>query len=285
LKIPSNSIKDIVRFFREELAGGHSGEEIELFIQYCFEEYSGLKKHEIRFRENETINESTLLKYSFAVKALKQHKPIQYVLGKADFYGLKFKVNENVLIPRPETEELVALIINENKAANLSILDIGTGSGCIAISLAKHIVGSKVSAIDISEKALEIAKQNAKFNQVEIEFIQQDILNPAEHFQQFDIIVSNPPYVRDLEKQEMTSNVLDFEPHLALFVSDENPLVFYNAIADFAKTHLTPSGKLYFEINEYLGEETKKLLTDKGFKNVELIKDLNGKNRILRASK
>lgn len=285
MRIPSNSIKDITRFFREELAELYTKGEVDAFIEYCCEAFSGLQKHEIGLKENETVNESTLLQYSFAVKELKVQKPIQYILGEADFYGAKFLVNEYTLIPRPETEELVHLIINDCKEIQTTILDIGTGSGCIAISLAKKMSKSAVSALDISQEALVVAKKNAIKNGVSISFICQSILEKAIDLPMYDVIVSNPPYVRNLEKQAMSANVLAYEPHLALFVSDTDPLLFYNAIAEFALTNLNPQGKLYVEINEYLGAETQKLLTDKGFKNVEVLKDLNGKKRILRCNK
>lgn len=217
---------------------------------------------------------------------MKNENPIQQILGKADFYGLKFYVNEHVLIPRPETEELVDLIIKENKDFNPAILDIGTGSGCIPISLRKNIPNAMVSSIDVSEKALEVAKKNAEWNQVEINFILDDILNPSKEIapNSFDIIVSNPPYIRISEKEEMSNNVLKYEPHLALFVYNDDPLLFYKKIADVALKGLKPQGKIYFEINENFGAECKQMLENKGFKNVVLVKDLSNKNRILRGS-
>jgi release factor glutamine methyltransferase len=235
------------------------------------------------------MSESELLKFNFAVKQLKQQRPVQYILGKADFYKLQFVVNEQVLIPRPETEELVDLIIRELKQTNApDILDIGTGSGCIAITLKKNLPAATVAALDVSEGALKVAMQNAVSNQVAVSFFQQDILKtntlPEAVFRQFDCIVSNPPYICISEKKEMDKNVLEHEPHLALFVPDEDPLLFYKAIADFALNHLKPKGKLYFEINAAYGLETKQMLEKKGFKNVILISDLNNKNRILQGS-
>ncbi len=306
MRIPSNKIADVVRFFRDELQGQYDKSELETFIAYCFEEFLGIKRNEIVLKGNDTMSESELLKFNFAIKDLKNNRPIQHILGKADFYGLKFYVNEHVLIPRPETEELVHLVIQENveggsqkeekkaKDAELktndsrliAILDIGTGSGCIPIVLKKKIPSAKVYTLDISEKVLAIAKRNAKLNEVDIEFAQHDILSekqlPVSFPPKFDIIVSNPPYVRNLEKENIDRNVLDHEPHLALFVSDEDPLIFYKTIADLALNNLKKEGKIYFEINEYLGEETKEILVNKGFKNVQLLKDINGKNRILR---
>ncbi len=286
MRIPSNKVKDIIRFFEEELSKQYSASEIQVFIQYCFEAYSGILKHELVLKKNESVNESTLLKYAFAVKELKANKPIQYIIGVADFYGLKFKVNEDVLIPRQETEELVQLIINENNGGKPQVLDIGTGSGCIAISLKKNIPHAKVSAYDISPSALAVAKENCDRNSLAVAFNQTDILTPqVDDKRVFDIIVSNPPYVREKEKQAMHLNVLNYEPSLALFVNDQNPLVYYKAIGEYALKHLTKEGVLYFEISEYLGEETKQLLEKMGFSNIRIHKDLNGKNRILRCKK
>jgi release factor glutamine methyltransferase len=211
------------------------------------------------------------------------HRPLQYVLGKMEFYGLELKVNETVLIPRPETEELVDLIIKENKNG-IRILDIGTGSGCIAIALAKKISAAHVEAIDISEDALRLAIENARSNSVKVDFILDDILNPVEEYEQYDLIVSNPPYVLNREKQLMQKNVLDFEPHQALFVHDDDPLLFYRAIIDFAGKHLSDEGKLYFEINEKYGEQVIALLTEYGFEDTLLKKDMTGRDRMVRAS-
>ncbi|OFY87363.1 MAG: protein-(glutamine-N5) methyltransferase, release factor-specific [Bacteroidetes bacterium RIFCSPLOWO2_12_FULL_35_15] len=311
MKIASNKIADVLRFFQDNLKDIYEKEELETIVAYCFEEFLGIKRSEILQRKNETMTESQLLKFNFAIKDLKRQKPIQYILGKADFYGLKFIVNEHVLIPRPETEELVDIIVKEFKVQRLkfknsslpdeqisnlnsrvsdlnsqfSILDIGTGSGCIPIALKKNIPEAKIYGLDISEKALDIAKQNAVLNKVEVEFILNDILDPNIQFpnSKLDIIVSNPPYIRISEKETMHKNVLEHEPHLALFVNDNDPLLFYKAIADFALKNLNPTGKLYFEINENFGFETKQMLEKKGFKNVDLIKDLNGKCRIIKA--
>jgi release factor glutamine methyltransferase len=225
-------------------------------------------------------------KYSFRIK-------------KATFYGLSFLVNENTLIPRPETEELVELIIEstnyELRNTKLKVLDIGTGSGCIAISLAKYLPTSEVYAIDVSEKALAVAKKNSELNDVKVNYINVDVLkiddlkelvtHNLQLATQFDIIVSNPPYVRNLEKDEIKPNVLEYEPHLALFVDDIDPLLFYRKIVELAIKNLNPNGKLYFEINQYLGKETIKLLEDFGFRNVELKKDIYGNDRMISCEK
>ena len=217
---------------------------------------------------------------------LRTYEPVQYILGQADFYGLKFKVTPDVLIPRPETEELVYWIVAENTQSNPSILDIGTGSGCIPILLKKKIPSAEVTAMDVSKEALTVAKENAQLNEVAISFIQQDILqksiwtnNPT-----YDVIVSNPPYIPTKEAALMPSWVKDFEPALALFVSNEDPLIFYRIIADFALTHLTIGGKLYFETNEYNAQEVAVLLRTKGFKKVYVKEDMSGKERMIQGS-
>ncbi len=232
--------------------------------------------------ECKTLNHSQVI-YEQILEELKNGKPIQYVLGEDEFYGLTFKVNQNVLIPRPETEELVDLIINDNKNQRVTILDIGTGSGCIAVSLQKKLPNALVSGLDISENAIELAKKNAQLNHVSIGFSIDDALKlKPKNYPKYDIIVSNPPYIASAEKQDMCLQVLDFEPHLALFVDDENPLIFYDAISDFALTNLLPQGKLYFEINQNLGHQTQQMLDKKGF-NVQIIKDINGNERIILA--
>ena len=234
---------------------------------------------------NLRLSESEMLTFHFAVKDLLKNKPLQYVIGVTEFCDLKFKVNENVLIPRPETSELVHLITkSQQPTANSqqSILDIGTGSGCIAISLAKQLPQSQVYALDISEKALNVAKENANINNVDITFIHDDILSLRNKIEtKFDIIVSNPPYVRDLEKAEMRDNVLNWEPHNALFVSDDDPLIFYRNILLFAKNNLKENGEVWFEINEYLGKEMTDLCLEMGFSNVNIYKDFREKERFL----
>ncbi|RZL18483.1 MAG: peptide chain release factor N(5)-glutamine methyltransferase [Pedobacter sp.] len=223
-----------------------------------------------------------LLKLSKILTDLKTGKPVQQVLGETIFYGLPFKVTSNVLIPRPETEELVDWVINHVKDKKESLLDIGTGSGCIPIVLKKHLPHLNVSSIDISSEALKVAAENAQLNKININLIEADILKYSTD-KMYDVIVSNPPYIRELEKAEMHENVLIHEPHTALFVSDENPLIFYKAIADFALSNLNPNGYLFFEINEYLWEETLQILIDKRFKNIELKKDMQGKDRMIMA--
>lgn len=219
------------------------------------------------------------------VKRLLNNEPIQYILGKTEFYGLEFKVSPAVLIPRPETEELIEWILLETKKINPHILDIGTGSGCIAIALAKKMQYATVDAWDISESALEIARQNAITNNVSVEFSNVDVLKSLSVRKYFDIIVSNPPYIKESEKEKMEKNVLDYEPHEALFVANNDALIFYNRITDIAKENLNENGVLYFEINRANGVEIVQMLKRKGLMNIELKKDISGNNRMIRAMK
>jgi release factor glutamine methyltransferase len=298
------NIKSLKTYFFTELQTIQEDSEIESFFFILTEFLHNLKRIDVSLHPDFEVSESDLEKWNTIISELKNEKPIQYITGEAWFYGLRFEVNEITLIPRPETEELVEWIVesqkskvksqkskveylNIQKSNNLTILDIGTGSGCIPIALKKEIPSSFVSAIDISEKALEMARKNALDNQVEVNFIHQDILtsqhlniSTSQHLL-FDIIVSNPPYVRNLEKQEIKRNVLDYEPHLALFVDDSDALLFYRKIAQLALKSLAPNGKLFFEINQYLGEETLELLTKLGFKNIELRKDFVGNDRMI----
>jgi release factor glutamine methyltransferase len=246
-------------------------------------EYLNLKNTEIPTDQYESLLN--------ILKALKTGKPLQYVIGETEFYGLTFKVNPSVLIPRPETEELVEWILSDVRKSKISsegikIIDIGTGSGCIPISLKINLPDAKLYAVDVSTEALDVSRQNSTLNNVAIHFIQDDILNPISEElknEKFGIIVSNPPYVLDAEKPKMLPNVLDHEPHLALFVPDDDPLIFYKAIADFAIKNSDINVALYLEINENLGEETVTLLKHMGFKNIELRQDLSGKDRMIRS--
>ena len=252
------------------------------------EEKLQMQRIDTVLKPNFLITEKNLIDLKTIVKRLQKEEPIQYIIGNTEFYGLPFLVDKNTLIPRPETEELVTWVLDEikvltnNKITELSILDIGTGTGCIPISLAKNLTSLNIFAIDISPEALLIAKQNAILNKVIIEFIELDILCAKSLPQKYDVIISNPPYVRELEKEEIKNNVLENEPHLALFVEDENPLIFYNKIADLAKQQLSKNGMLFFEINQYLGKETVNMLVKKGFKNIQLKKDLFGNDRMIK---
>ncbi|WP_264566822.1 peptide chain release factor N(5)-glutamine methyltransferase [Flavobacterium sp. N3904] len=279
-------IKEYRTQFIEALTSMYGEGEAESFFYLILEEKQQLKRIDLALQPDLVFSESAIEVWNSILEQLKLEIPIQYLLGKTSFYGLDFEVNENVLIPRPETEELVDWIINSQKSKiksqNLRILDIGTGSGCIAISLAKNLPNAEVFAIDISEKALATAQKNATLNEVNITFIEQNILETLDLKQEFDIIVSNPPYVRNLEKEEIKKNVLEHEPHLALFVEDNDALIFYRKIADLAQKNLSNSGQLYFEINQYLGQEMVELLEGMDFKNIELRKDIYGNDRMMR---
>ena len=288
-------IKEYRSHFIQELLPIYDEGEVESFFYVILEDKRKLKRIDLALQNDLGFSENEIQNWNIIVEQLKQEIPIQYILGETNFYGLNFEVNENVLIPRPETEELVDWIVESEKlevrsqklgvaGENLKVLDIGTGSGCIAISLAKNLQNFQVFAIDISEKAIETAERNADKNNVSIHFIKTDILklNNLDELQtssfpvstKYDIIVSNPPYVRNLEKAEIKKNVLDNEPHLALFVADNDALIFYKKIAELALKNLSKKGKLYFEINQYLGKETVELLTKMNFKNIELRKDI-----------
>ena len=270
--------------FKSRLSSTYPIEEIDSFFYISLEYKLNIKRVEYALNPSHTIPKESQSYFKEVIEKLNKEIPIQYIIGETDFYGLKFKVNEHVLIPRPETEELVDWVLNDVKANDtVKILDIGTGSGCIAISLAKNLPKCKVFGLDISKEALKVANKNAELNNVNVEFINEDILKLNNFLEQFDIIVSNPPYVRELEKHEIQKNVLNNEPHLALFVKDQAPLLFYERIAIFANTNLKKNGFLYFEINQYLATETKILLNDKNFKNIELKKDLNNNNRMIKA--
>lgn len=296
-------IKQYRTQFIQELSPIYDIGEAESFFYLILEEKQKLKRIDLALNPDLAFSNDEIQLWNSIIEQLKKEIPIQYLLGKTSFYGLEFEVNENVLIPRPETEELVEWIIESQKlsfdsaqddSGKIKILDIGTGSGCIAISLAKNIPNAQVFAIDVSEKALATAHKNAVMNQVEVNFIKTDILKtndleklPSSHFPlptYFDVIVSNPPYVRELEKQEIKKNVLDNEPHLALFVDDNDALIFYRKIAELAQKSLSPNGQLFFEINQYLGKEMIDLLEKMNFKNVELRKDIYGNDRMIRST-
>ena len=222
-------------------------------------------------------------RFLFNLLRLQNHEPVQYVLGETEFYGIKFFVNDSVLIPRPETEELIEWILNDNKRSNLKIIDIGTGSGCIPIVLKLYLPDSEVFAMDISEKALKAAQLNAELHQAEIHFMQDDFLNMNfDSLPEFDIIISNPPYISEKEKPGINENVVNFEPHSALFVPDENALIFYERIIDFAKQKLKSNGRIYVEINQNLAEDTKELFQN-NFGNTELKKDISGNYRMIKS--
>lgn len=275
-------LKDYRNQFIEKLTPQYDAMEAESFFNISLLELKGWKRIDLAMQPDAVLSLEEIEKWNSVLAELEKHRPIQYIFGKAHFYGMDFEVNENTLIPRPETEELVDWIIHENRSGGkIRILDIGTGSGCIAISLAKNLPGAEVFAVDVSEKALEVATGNASRNNVKVNFILKDILTAESLPEAFDVIVSNPPYVRELEKAEIKPNVLEYEPHLALFVEDSDPLLFYRKIALLAKGNLPQNGRLYFEVNQYLGNETAEMLEGYGFKNVVLRKDLYGNDRMI----
>lgn len=278
-------IKEYKSHFIKALLPFYDEMEAESFFLLLLENKHQLRRIDLALDVDIEFSETDISNWNAILEKLKIQIPIQYIIGATHFYGLEFIVDENVLIPRPETEELVDWIVKLNsklsKTKALKILDIGTGSGCIAISLAKNIPNSEVFAIDVSEKALAVAEKNAILNKVPVTFLHKNILETNDLSRKFDIIVSNPPYVRNLEKAEIKPNVLENEPHLALFVSDNDPLIFYKKIAELAAANLNPNGQLFFEINQYLGKETQELLESIGLKNIELRKDIYGNDRMI----
>ncbi|MBN2615161.1 MAG: peptide chain release factor N(5)-glutamine methyltransferase [Bacteroidales bacterium] len=275
-KIKSQIQRQLTDIYDEREAGN--------LVSLLVEHYFGISRSELALQPDYRLSESEILQLHFAAKRLLQHEPIQYILEQASFFGLRLYVTPSVLIPRQETESLVSEVLSSAKP-NTKILDIGTGSGCIALALKSKLPNAEVSALDVSESAIEIAEKNARETNLKILLIQDDILNPKRVDQeaQFDIIVSNPPYVTEKDKSQMNANVLLWEPGQALYVTDEDPLLFYQHISDFARKHLTTGGQLYFEINENFGTETVHLLTRKGFTDVVLLPDLNGKDRFVKA--
>ncbi len=277
-------LREIKNIYHSELDAFYPKDEVDSFFYLVIEHYLDLERFVLALNPDLVITKTEEQPLFEALSQLRLERPIQYILGGTQFMDLELMVNENVLIPRPETEELVRWIIGDYEVSEIeeiNILDIGTGSGCIAISLAKFLKNAQVKALDVSDKALEVAKQNALLNEVKVEFIQADILIDVLLKEKYDIIVSNPPYVRRLEKNKIKLNVSENEPDIALFVEDNEPLVFYQKIIEFAKTNLKKEGWLYFEINQYLGEETKALF-ENDFTEVVLHKDMFGNDRMLK---
>ena len=283
------TIKQYRDNFIQELSPIHGADEAESFFYLILEDKNKLRRIDLALQPELAFSKVEVEYYNSLLEQLKLEVPVQHLLGSAHFYGMEFVVNENVLIPRSETEELVEWIVadckNNDNTKPIKILDIGTGSGCIAISLAKNIKNAQVFAIDVSEKALATAKINADKNDVKVTFLLTDILTTTDLNEEFDIIVSNPPYIRNLEKEEIKKNVLAYEPHLALFVADDNALIFYRKIAALAQKHLAEAGYLYYEINQYLGKETVALLESFDFKNTQLRKDIYGNDRMTKSQK
>lgn len=281
----NDTLKALSQEIKNHLSGIYNDREIrQVTLALCSKEL-GLSTAQVMAVPDAKVSISNYNQIMGWVKRLQNHEPLQYVLGETEFYSLVFHVGPGVLIPRPETEELVQLILKTNQKANANILDIGTGSGCIAIALARNLTEAHVDAMDISTQALAIAGGNARLNGISVNFIQHDVLheNGFQPSDKYDIIVSNPPYVTESEKKWMQPNVLDFEPGSALFVSDTDPLIFYRQISQLATKWLTPGGWLYFEINEQFGNQMYKLLDKIGYSHIIIHKDINQKDRMAQA--
>jgi release factor glutamine methyltransferase len=273
--------------FYSRLSGEYPSEEIRSFFNILSEKFLKKSPAELVLQSDRALSDNENQQFEDALKRLCDHEPVQYITGETEFFGLPFKVNQHTLIPRPETEELVDWILKDHSEigmGNFSLLDIGTGSGCIAVTLAKKLKNATVHAVDISTEALQTAQENAALNAVNIRFWQSDILTDHSLLKTYDVIVSNPPYIRELEKKEIKPNVLKYEPGSALFVPNEDPLRFYKAIAALSKTHLKSGGTLYFEINEYLSEALYSELRTSIFKTIEVRKDLFGKDRMIKCT-
>jgi release factor glutamine methyltransferase len=279
--------KDIRLYLAKELEVIYQEPEISALANTIIKTVFGIKKlHQLLFITGQSITSEQARRIIGICKELKTGKPIQYVLGETTFYDCIIRVNSATFIPRPETEELVDLVIRENRYYPGSIIDIGTGSGCIAIALAANLPGAVITGIDISDEAIMIAQENSLLNNVTVRFVKGDIFNlDFEILKKAGIIVSNPPYVRNSEKQFMSKNILDFEPHTALFVTDNDPLVYYRTILKLADIILLPGGRLYFEINEAMGKSMVQLLESAGYSGVEIVADLNGKDRIIKGTR
>lgn len=270
-----------------QLQGMYDKEEIHSFFYLLCDSFLNYRRFDVSMNHDRLLSKPTIARFDSALARLQAQEPIQYILGCTEFYGLPFQVNKYTLIPRPETEELVDWILShfQNQDAVLDILDIGTGSGCIAVALAKNLPRASISALDISHKAIALAKENAINNQVSVSFSDQDILDTKSLEKKYDVIVSNPPYVRQQERKAMHTNVLAYEPSNALFVSNEDPLLFYRKIAQLAKVSLKANGWLYFEINEYLSLEMESLLDEIGFMNIEIKNDFRAVPRMIKCQK
>ncbi len=278
-------LENPVEYIRTHLSEMYTLSEIRAFTRLILKEVCNLSFADILSCKFNDLTDNEKQNIISIVKRLQNSEPIQYIIGKTEFFGYDFKVTPSVLIPRPETEELVEWILLETKKVNTHILDIGTGSGCIAIALAKQMKYATVDAWDVSDEALIVANENAVINNVSVKFSNVDVLKPYQCDKSFDIIVSNPPYIKVSEQEMISKNVLDYEPHRALFVSDSDALIFYNSIADIAMQHLKNNGLLYFEINQANGSEVMQLLKEKRFVNIELKQDISRNDRMIRAMK
>lgn len=287
MPITSNRVRDIEKYYVDSLAGIYPEGEIKMFVRRLFEDIMGWGHAELLINRDTTVNQSDLLRFYWAAEDLKRYRPIQHIVGYVDFCGCRIGVDNTTLIPRPETEEIVMSVFDKlSERPPRRVLDLCTGSGCIAIAVAKHWREAEVTAVDVSSEALAKARQNADSNNVEVRFVQKDLLEEREYrdFELYDLIISNPPYVKESERREMSRNVLDWEPERALFVSDSDPLLFYRAIAKIAETHLSADGLMVLEINEKLGEAMARLLTERGF-DATIYNDFRGRQRSVMAKK
>lgn len=277
-------LKKLKQDFFKALKPIYEGGEISNFFKWLAEDLLDLKTHDLLLESEANLDLKKLVEFKKAQSRLEAQEPIHYILGYTEFFGLRFKVNTSVLIPRPETEELVEWILEDQKfsKSQLSILDLGTGSGCIPIALARHLPQAKIKALDISSEALKLAELNSEDNNTKIEYTQADLLTLKHLPEEIDIVVSNPPYVKFNEQAQMQDNVLKNEPHLALFVKDSDPLIFYRRIAELT-SRMTKRPLVYVEINQYLAEETRQLFQSFGFQSLELRKDFRGNYRMLKA--
>lgn len=288
MKIADNTLIAVRSYVTNQLKDLYTPREIEIFFEMAAAHYLNLKRFEIQINKDKRLSESELLRFIYLCKDLKKYKPIQYILGEIEWMGMNLQIDHRALIPRPETEELCDWIIQNHKnKESLKLLDICTGSGCIALALKKHLNNATVSAWDVSEEALELARLNAQKTQLEIECAKVDVLNFNQNDEHgmFDIIVSNPPYVLQTDKNEMHESVLNFEPHLALFVEDLQVLIFYERIIQIAQKYLLSGGTLYFETHEVYAKDVKLLLEQEGFLSVEIKRDMQNKERMIYALK
>ncbi|MCB0481425.1 MAG: peptide chain release factor N(5)-glutamine methyltransferase [Flavobacteriales bacterium] len=287
MKMANNTLEAVKKYLYLQLNPFYSSREIDLFVQLGMQHLLGISKEKYLMNPGQLLNESELLKIVYYSKDLRKYKPLQYILGHTEFYGLPINVSPAVLIPRPETEELVEWMLGsiKDKLEVMRILDIGTGSGCIPIALKKEVPKADVWACDISNEALDVARENANLNGVEVAFFNWDIFTeiPIKASKKWNVIISNPPYVLESDKAEMQAAVLDYEPHQALFIPDQDPLLFYRRIGELAKSMLCDKGLLFFEIHEKYADQTLELLKIIGYEQVELRNDLSGKPRMIMA--
>ncbi len=286
MKISDNTIQAVTTYFKQELGATLDPNELKMTYRIMMEHYFSLSSTDLLIKRDHRFTESELVKVIHCVKRLQKQEPLAHILGATEFYGLPFLVNQHTLIPRPETEELVDWVINDHRDATITVLEIGSGSGCIPITLKKYLTNTTITSVDVSEEALKLAHENAQQNGVEVNFLKADILTDSfDAHQQWDIIVSNPPYIAQKEFDSMDKTVTNYEPHLALFVSDDDPLIFYRKIAEVGLQHLSQGGSIYVEINQYLSAQTVSLFQLIGYSQVVLRQDINGNDRMIKAQK